>query len=124
MVKNRSKNSFLKSPMALVMGLIIIAGALVTLGLELTNTTYIFHKRPQSKAIVTVGKPVVPPKPAPTSQATRDLNTNTSQPGGATDTHGSATPSTNSNQWTVSGTGYITVKSPLANAKLQDGSVI
>jgi hypothetical protein len=50
---------------------------------------------------------------------------NTTQAGaGATDTQGSATPTTNANQWVTSKSGYITVKSPLADTKLTDGSVV
>ncbi|HSX42990.1 MAG TPA: hypothetical protein VLF59_02790 [Candidatus Saccharimonadales bacterium] len=121
----KSPHKGLFKPLALIVGLLVAVG-LVFLVLELTNTTHIFHSRPQSKAIVTVGTPVTPKTSSghTTQSGEKDLSTTNSQPGGATDTHGAADTTTDSGKWTVSQTGYITIKSPLADAKLQDGAVL
>jgi cytoskeletal protein RodZ len=128
--KKRTKNKLTKRLLVLV-AVLVVAG-LVFLLLELTHTIHVFNKKPQTKAIVIVGKPVAPvatATPSTTNSATsqpteKNPDTSASQPGGATDTNGSSVPSTPSNQWATSATGYITVKSPLANATISDGATI
>lgn len=82
-----------------------------------------------SRKIVTVGTPASQPSkatPGQTSIAEKTPSTSngTANNGGGTDTHGTAVPTTSSNQWTTSASGIITVKSPAPNSKLQDGDVL
>lgn len=87
-------------------------------------------KKPQTKAVVTVGKPVAPPPKSSSSSSTsgqtdqQGQTAPNSNPGGATDNSGSQIPSTPSTDWATSATGYITVKSPVANSTLKDGAVL
>jgi cytoskeletal protein RodZ len=123
----KSKKRILR-PSVIVIAIIVAVGIVITL-LEVTNTTHIFHKKPQSKVVVTVGKPVAPAakssvNSASTESTAKTPTSNNSEPGGATDNNGSNVPSTPSNQWATSATGYITVKSPLANSTLKDGDVL
>lgn len=109
----------------------LICLGLVLLILQLTNTTHFFSTgTPSNKKVVTVGRPVSPPKQVTTIQPPKGSTTNSSSvdaarnSGGATDTGGTATVTTGSSQWTTSASGLITVKQPVANAKFQDGSVL
>jgi hypothetical protein len=128
MAKQRSKKSLLKP--SVFLGVILVTAGLALLALELTNTTHFFHAKPQSKQVVTAGKPVAAPSqagssPAQSPSGQKTITTDNSQPsGGATDTHGSSVPDTTSSQWVTSQTGYITVKSPLADSRLQDGGTV
>ncbi len=117
----------LMTPVRSIVTTLIILG-LILLGLELTNTTHILHNPPQTKYIVTAGTPVAAPKQK-TGTTTRTADktpvTNSSGGGnGVVDTQGSKHPDTDSSQWIVSQSGYITVKSPVANTKLSGGSEI
>jgi hypothetical protein len=113
MAKQRSKKSLLKP--SVFLGVILVTAGLALLALELTNTTHFFHAKPQSKQVVTAQSP----------SGQKTITTDNSQPsGGATDTHGSSVPDTTSSQWVTSQTGYITVKSPLADSRLQDGGTV
>jgi len=109
-------------------GLIILA-ALVVFALEITNTIHIFHKSvPATQVIVQVGKPTSVPKSnvsntAPPAAKSPAAGSSTLISGG-TDTNGAANASTDPSQWVVSDSGNITVKQPVANAKLQSGAVL
>ena len=128
MAKKRSKkNRFFRFPLILIV-MLVLAG-LTFGGLELTHTIHVFDKTPQTTKIVTVGKPVAPPAQTTTTPTTSQpsqssSSTANSQPSGATDNNGSTVPSTPSNDWATSATGYITVKSPLANSTIQTGAVL
>jgi hypothetical protein len=107
----------------------VVALAAVIAVLELTNTTHFFHSAtPASKVIVKAGKPTPAPKSnssagKPTTKTATPDNTSRSI-SGATDTNGSATATTNPNQWVVAQSGAITVKQPTANATLQSGGTL
>ena len=109
-----------------VASVVLIIG---TIGLsELLGVTHFLRKSPTpSTEVITAGTPVVAPKQSDSTQTdpekTPTSNVSRAQ-GGAVDTGGSALPTSNSSQWVISQSGYITVKSPTANAKLTDGSVI
>jgi hypothetical protein len=129
MVTRRSKQKKGLLRPALLISAVLVATGLGMFALELTNTTHVFHhQKPQSKGIVSVGDPVAPPSQSsqnPASGSSDDRNFSPGQTqGGATDTHGSASTTTDSSQWVISENGYITVRSPLANTKLKDGSVV
>lgn len=119
----RHRLNFFKAHRVLSALLLVV---LVIAALELTNVTHFFHQRPQTTQVVVAGTPIQAPKN--TSKATPGKpisNTSGSRnSGGATDTHGSVTPQTASNQWVTSASGYITVKQPTANSKLQSGDTI
>lgn len=86
------------------------------------------HGSGASTKIVTVGTAVAAPRttvaPAPSKSTGGESAPSARNAGGATDTHGTASPSTSSSQWVSSASGDITVKQPAANAKLQDGSIL
>lgn len=128
MVTNRSRKRFVTPLRVLI---VLVVAALVIAGLELTNTTHLFHKSP-SKVVVTVGKPVVPPKKSSSSSSTASqpappkspTGNNLVQSGGAIDNKGSCTPTARSSQWVTSQSRLITVKSPVANTTLKDGDQV
>jgi hypothetical protein len=108
---------------------ILAAIIVILLGLELTNTTHLLHKqKPASLTVVTAGTPVKAPASKKVSPPPKGSSNDSSSParnqGTATDTQGSASASTNSNQWISSASGAITVKQPVANSKIQDGVVL
>lgn len=107
--------------------LLLLVVALILIGLGV----YKYRLDHSPKKVVTVGTPVAAAATKnsniqPKSQQANSLSSSpsTRNAGGATDTQGSTTPSTSPNQWTTSASGNITVKQPVANAILQDGSKI
>ncbi|HUB93402.1 MAG TPA: Gmad2 immunoglobulin-like domain-containing protein [Verrucomicrobiae bacterium] len=124
MVKKRSNHTVFK-PLVITLAILVIGG-LGFWGYRLISGP----KKPQTRAVVTVGKPVTPPpksSPSPSTPSTNGQPSETNQtkpnsnPSGATDNGGTDIPNTPSSQWTTSATGYITVKSPVANSTIQDG---
>lgn len=114
----------------LTFALIIIIAAVITV-LELTDTTHFFHKSDAAaKVVVKAGRPTPVPKnnvskgtvtPAKDPNANAGLNSNA---GGAKDTGGTTSASTDSSKWVISQSGNITVKQPIANATLKSGGVL
>lgn len=109
----------------------LVAGTLIILaGLELTNTTHLFHKQQASKVVVTAGRPVAAPKQSAVTQPVKGSANNNSpveaarNAGGATDTSGTAAANTNRSQWVVSASGVVTVKQPTANSRFQSGDTV
>lgn len=79
------------------------------------------------KKIVTAGTAVTPPVSASSSAAASKAlseNNGSRNIGTATDTEGSAATNTSSSQWVTSASGDITVKQPLANSKIGNGSTL
>lgn len=107
---------------------LLTAGAVIVLA---GGGYYWVHRTPADKKIVTAGTPVTstsdnsgPVKDVPEKKSTSgnaDTNRNS---GGAKDTKGTTKTTTDSSQWTVSASGNITVKSPVANQTIKNGSVL
>ena len=102
----------------------LVALVIIIAALELTGTTHIFHKQPPTSGTNSV-KSSLPP----TSSSAPEKQPATSSPsvgqGSATDNQGQvSTPPTNSQQWTVSQSGVITVKQPVANAAFKSGDTV
>jgi hypothetical protein len=121
---NTSHRRFSKKQKLLASVLAIIAVVVV---LEVTNTTHFFHTpTPATKVVVKKGKPSAKPKKNASAGASTQKTPTAGDRtiGGATDTNGSASASSNASQWTVSKSGNITLKQPLPNTKLQPGDLI
>jgi hypothetical protein len=97
----------------LVALLFIAAGALATL--ELTNTTHLFGEGPSE------GLPTA--QSGYNDRAKDEPSRNGTADGGATNTP-ITSPTTPSNQWTVSESGAVTVYSPVDGAMLSSGSIL
>lgn len=117
-----------RSQKLLALGLLLVAIALAVVILEVTNTTHFFHK-PATKIVKTAGKPLPKPKPNTSSSMPAPAKTPSSPSsnignGTAIDTHGQSSATTSPSQWVTSTSGNITVKQPIANSKLGNGSVL
>lgn len=110
---------------------VILAAAATITGLELTNTTHIFHGKPAANTIVTAGRQL----PAGQSNSSPNSSTHTSNTGSPSVTssdgfatnnnsRGQQSSTTNSSQWITSASGVITVKQPSANATLSSGATL
>lgn len=108
----------------------VVVAIAVIAALELTNTTHWFHKAPADKTqqITQAGNIQ---QPAPTANETpagtpieHTDTPSSSATGGATDTGGSASPTTDSSKWITSKSGNITVKQPVADSTLKSGDVL
>ncbi len=98
----------------LVIGLVIVVAALVAFGAWRhfhTDTTSETSGNGTANTASTK-----PAKKVPTSNNKAPANA-----GGATDTNGQTSTTTDPSQWTVSDSGLITVKQPVANATLKSG---
>ncbi len=116
-----------RSKQWLIVAAVIVLAAVIVAGLELTDTTHFFHKStPATQVIVSAGKRPSNQNTVTKSGGQSDKATSTSNgvnKGTATDTNGQAT-STDPSKWVVSASGNITVKQPVANDSIKDGSVL
>ena len=121
--KKTSRSRFFKLSRLLVPALII--GAAVIAGLELTNTTFLFHKRPSSSTISSSGIiHQLPEQPATSNGRTGPQSSSSFTQGTATNNQNatsSTTSSSSPSQWTVSKSGVITVKEPTADSTVKTG---
>jgi hypothetical protein len=124
-IRQRSLRPTKKYIITLACAVLFAIGAIVVL--ELTNTTYWFHK-PAAEIITIAGTPTKKPAvnvsgntPAPTKQPTSNTGNTI---GGATAVNGQTSTPTNASQWIVAKSGNITVEQPLANATLHSGSIL
>jgi len=116
----------LKTPLSILRRIpFLILILLILAGLYLYS--HYRKDKPPNKVIVTAGTAVTPPaainNSTPAAKAPSE-SAGSRNIGTATDTKGSATTNTSSNQWVTSASGDITVKQPLANSKIGDGSTL
>jgi len=118
----------MKKRLIIIPAVIIVCATGVIAGLELSNTTHWFHSDNAATTITKAGAA----SPAPKSNTSANAVSGQKQPapgaptniGGANDTRGNASASTNSSQWITSKSGVITVKQPLADATLTSGDTL
>jgi len=102
--------------------LIVAVATLATIAFLTLRT-----KTPVNQRVVTAGRSSPTEAPKDTNSQvnkTPGSNSGSRDIGNATDTNGTASSSTNSNQWVTSASDVITVKQPLANAKFQNGDTL
>ncbi len=124
------KKSFLPHLNLKLLAVIVVIVVATLIGvLELTDTTHFFHTSDAAtKVVVKAGKST----PMPKNNASKGVVTPAKDPattastteGGAKDTSGSTSASTDPSKWVVSQSGNITVKQPVANASLKNGGVL
>jgi len=122
--KTRSR---LKDPKTLL-AVLVVAVAVVA-GLELTNTTHIFHKQtPVTRITPSTIKSSLPPTSttAPADKQPTSGSTTSTGQGTDVDNKGKVTtpPTTNSRLWTASQSGVITVKQPTAQTTFKSGDTV
>lgn len=122
--KNQYGRFSWKLLLPILLCLLLILGAL-----ELFNVTNFYHSgAPAAEVVVTAGKPDAKPKTSTSessgsNQEKIPTSNNSSNNGGAVDNQG-VQEQTDSQQWTTSKSGVITVKQPAANATLKNGSIV
>lgn len=105
-----------------VLVLLILIAAGVLAGLEVTNTTHLFHKA----AVVRAPAKPLTSLPSGSSTTKNPSSGNSINQGTATDKNGrvpSNTPS-NPDQWSTSASRLITVKLPIANSTFHSGDAV
>jgi cytoskeletal protein RodZ len=118
--KKKQNKKTLKKPYLIILA--ILAVALIAGGIW-----RIWIYKPANEAIVTAGNPSPAAQPnssAGTPTPKQNESSNTRNIGGAADTGGTASSTTNSSQWITSKSGVITVHQPLANSTVKSGDVL
>jgi hypothetical protein len=120
------KNKRSSKKKVLLAFLLILVAAMVVVGLEVTNTTHIFHKsaivRAPAKPITTLASPST----STTNTVKAPSASNAIDQGGPSDENGqvpAGTPTT-PDSWSKSASGVITVKLPTLNQTFQNGGTI